>query len=335
MFQSYSNKMSLLILLLLCAAYGLPGQEVRTNEQGEKIIVYPDGSWKYFHGSGDSVDPFGGGQAAHLPNDEGLPALPEKDMYEQQELREQENALNYAEKVAGEAAQLELVYKNAKLRRVFMEEDLETLRLSSTTATPRIEALEAELEAARKWEWLTRQRSEKGKALSELAERLIYIKHRKRVKYYDQVNALEKDLEELLAANDLEEIYRDETRTENLEVNEPAYYSGEITRQGTDCSLAFDGIDEFTGKHRKEHEPQLFFTHTQEELRDYMQGRDHITCTGFMTAFSGGLVYLTLEFAIASQNAKVAFGGLSKNAILSIRMMDGESVRLLNLKADN
>ena len=329
-----SLKSYLLLFFLLTLTTSLPAQEVKTNELGEKIIVYPDGSWKYFHGSGDSVDPFGGSQAQHMPVEEGLPALGEKDMNEQKEIKEQENALNYAERVTAEAAQLDLIAKEAKLKRTFMEEDLATLKLSSAVNTPRVESLEAELESARKWEWLTKQRAQKANELSDLAERLIYIKHRKRVKYFNQVNQLERELQELLAVNDLEEIFREEKPVETLEVNEPSYYSGEILQRNGDCALSFDGVDEFTGKQRKEHETQLFFTHTRDELRNYMQGKDHITCNGFMTAFSGGLVFLTLEFTIASQNAKMAFGGLSKNSILSILMMDGESVRLLNMKAD-
>ncbi|MBP7184494.1 MAG: hypothetical protein KBA06_03220, partial [Saprospiraceae bacterium] len=41
------------ILIVLClTAFIIPmkvlAQELRTNEKGEKIIVYPDGSWKYY-----------------------------------------------------------------------------------------------------------------------------------------------------------------------------------------------------------------------------------------------------------------------------------------------
>lgn len=322
--------------LLLCTLLVVLGQaqEVMTNEQGEKIIVYPDGSWKYFMEATDN-DPFGGARAANQVDQPAFPAEASAQDVSTPEDRDYLEALQYAERVASETSTLEFQAEEAELKREYIEEDLSTLRLSEgVEGSAAIRSLEAELEAAQKSEWLAWQRVEKARELYDLAERMIYLKHKKRIKYYEERERLEQELKVLLDTQDPYEVLAKEKGVQKEVVAAPSYHQGTAPKQVDDCELAFDGVDEFTGKKRRDHESKLFFTYTRDDLKPYLKGKEYITCMGHITSYSGGLIYLTLEFTIRTPQAKYAFGGLPQNSILSVRMLDGESIRLINGKSD-
>ena len=65
-----------------------------------------------------------------------------------------------------------------------------------------------------------------------------------------------------------------------------------------------------------------------------MNGRDYISCRGYMTSMSGGLVFLSLEFSIVSKTAQQTFGGIPKGGVVSFLLMNGETVRLSNVLND-
>ncbi len=100
------------------------------------------------------------------------------------------------------------------------------------------------------------------------------------------------------------------------------------------CGFAFNGFDEFTGKTRVELESKVLFAETSERLRKHFVDRDYLTCRANLTAISGGVRYIDMEFIIASELAQREFGILEKGAMMSIRMIDGTTVKLFNRKTD-
>jgi hypothetical protein len=100
------------------------------------------------------------------------------------------------------------------------------------------------------------------------------------------------------------------------------------------CDLAFNQVDKFTGKMRREMQPVVLFSHTPKELRAALRDREYIVCRGFLADLSDGLLFLSLEFSIASNNAPVAFGGIPGGSVLSFLLMNGETARLVNSKSD-
>ncbi|MFT5386870.1 MAG: hypothetical protein ACI81W_004288, partial [Saprospiraceae bacterium] len=101
-----------------------------------------------------------------------------------------------------------------------------------------------------------------------------------------------------------------------------------------ECNLVFDGVDEFSGKKRKDVAEQLFFTHTNEELRSIFKDQDYMTCTGYLSSLTGGLIFLTLNITIASKSAQREYGILEKGSQINIKLLNGENVRLVNKKTN-
>jgi hypothetical protein len=94
------------------------------------------------------------------------------------------------------------------------------------------------------------------------------------------------------------------------------------------CRFAFNGIDAFTNKQKKELQQELFFSFTDERLKPYLKDRDYVTCHGYLTSISGGFRYLTLVFAIASKNANREYGYIKNGSLLNLKLLDGQTVSL-------
>jgi len=69
------QKLFSLTLLLVCSTVLLPAQELRENEKGEKIIVFPDGSWQYFLDFGKTDKVYAPGQPATEATQEAFPTF--------------------------------------------------------------------------------------------------------------------------------------------------------------------------------------------------------------------------------------------------------------------
>ena len=102
----------------------------------------------------------------------------------------------------------------------------------------------------------------------------------------------------------------------------------------TTSKLAHDGVDEFTGKKIREVAKETFFTHTSENLKAVLKGRDYLTCTGHISSQTGGIKILNLKFSIASDLAQQEFGIIDKGSVLTVKLLDGSAIRLLNKKTD-
>ena len=102
-----------------------------------------------------------------------------------------------------------------------------------------------------------------------------------------------------------------------------------------DCNLSFDGVDKFLGKKRKDVARQVFFIHTDDEMKQYMLEDDYITCEGSITQITGGVLLLNLFYSITTTDAKRAFGRVTKGSIISFKMIDGGKVSLVNNKTES
>lgn len=96
------------------------------------------------------------------------------------------------------------------------------------------------------------------------------------------------------------------------------------------CEYEYEGTDEFTGQKRRDVSSKIFFTHTPENIRKYLNGKEYLTCWGNLTKISGGYKFLNLRFEVFENNAQKSFGHLPVNSLLSIRFLNGETIRLLN-----
>jgi hypothetical protein len=100
------------------------------------------------------------------------------------------------------------------------------------------------------------------------------------------------------------------------------------------CDIAFDGIDDFSKKPRKETRKSLLFSETDDMFKNYVSDGDYITCDANMSLQNGSLFYLNFYFTIASDNTSNTFGVLEKGSPISIRLLNGDIIILLTSRTD-
>ncbi|MDQ3016270.1 MAG: hypothetical protein M3R25_06085 [Bacteroidota bacterium] len=99
------------------------------------------------------------------------------------------------------------------------------------------------------------------------------------------------------------------------------------------CKVTSDTVDEATSRRRIHLEKSLLFTHTETDLRPYFKDKELITCYGELSKIDA-YVYLTIEFQIASSHSQSNFGLLQNGSLLRLKLLSGEYVSLYNIKSD-
>ena len=101
-----------------------------------------------------------------------------------------------------------------------------------------------------------------------------------------------------------------------------------------ECKITFDGIDNFTGKRKKETASMVLFKHTEDFMRPTMKDKDYITCEISMTRVQGGFYFLNMIFTIQTKEAQKSFGFLDRNSPISFKFINGSTLALQNAKTD-
>ena len=335
------GKISLLLFIgLFCAQFAV-AQELTTNELGEKIIVYPDGSWKYAEAS-------------------DIEMANEKETAIITPVKYADNDWEIAVQIAGLAASEETeairMEENAKYERMLIEDELQDAEASEEYTKDEVDEIKDRLKQAKKLEKkaksFRKEATKKARKTSELVT-MTPEKRAEELKKYklnhtinspkeivseepfglfpgeiiqeeSQENPLDNAGEYTTPYSQDEKVFAKYDPSKNVLLNPPK----------ADCVLAFNGVDEFSGKKRKDVDKQLFFTHTNEELRSIFKDQDYMTCTGYLSSLSGGLKFLTLNITIASKSAQREYGILEKGALINIKLLDGENVKLVNSKTN-
>jgi hypothetical protein len=306
----------------------LSAQEVRTNEQGEKIIAYPDGTWEYFN-PGDATDPFAlKSEDRFLPADETVGMSPkEKAAYLEEKSRNE--AILIAEQLFAQAAQLKELWQQQSGREMQLNNELGEMKSRSQDFAEReIREAERQLKEAKELTRRSKNRYDQANERAERAQKSIYLSSKKRAKILEALKnepdpfetepasgafafaGLQMDPGSFLAYDPSKDVMR----------NPPA----------GDCRLLYEGVDQFTGKFRKDVQPEILFTHTDEKMRPFLDGREYLTCTANLTSMTGGLVYLLMDISIVGTNVPLAFGGIAKGSVLKVFFLDGKEVALIN-----
>lgn len=102
-----------------------------------------------------------------------------------------------------------------------------------------------------------------------------------------------------------------------------------------DCQLSFAGIDEFSGKERKDLKPQVLFYYTDERLKPYLKNDDYLITQAYLSTLEGGYHFLTLIIQIASKNAQMEYGSIEKGSVLTFKTINGQTTKLQANKTDN
>lgn len=318
-------------ILPLLLAFGTlltaQAQEIRSIDDGRKIIVYPDGTIQNFPNFGvpsDALfDPKDSPDYKPMETENKYPVfsgtvLPMNSVY----VNTEEDArkifvrrMQIAQAAAGVADQRAT---EAVQQRMNLEQELQNVQTQNAPEET-LRQLNLRLAAARKTEQETLQesvqaRQEAGKA-DELTRKGNFLNEltqaqRTKVRQPEGSEALEDDF------------YRNIFVLDNGK-NAPVQ----------NCQLAFNGKDETSGQLRRDLQQQLLFTYTDERLRSYLKTKEYLRCDGFLTAM-GGFRFLSLQFTFAYPNAREAYGFIEKGSILIIKLLDGSFVSLPAMRMD-
>ncbi len=310
-------------VLLFLLPQNAGAQELRTNDKGEKIIVYPDGSWRYFNdplGNNTLYDKDGNpipvGQQPLA--DQPAVSVPEREALLTEEAykkivvnwRDKRRMLSELERQLAEAEQAR---KEARQRLVLVRSSEKASRREKKEAEQEWEAAKARYE-----ELSTRLRSLRAE-VAEL-ERLLKSDPRKWRAW--------------LAEDERKALPLDEPKPERPAVKVYARYDPEkdvmLHPPAPRCEMLYEGQDRVTGTQRRDVAPMLFFAHTPEALRTIMRGRNYLEAWGRLAAITGGYRFLVLEIRVASKAAPQAFGYLPKGSRLDLVLLNGDIIRLVN-----
>lgn len=336
--MDFNSKLFFVGICFLFLNFQIKAQEVKTNADGDKIVVYADGTWRYLE-PGETIET----KSTEQPKAETEPedteneklSVKEKDA----EFTARINAVRQSEKKdrAAELAQRR-VTELSNLR-VDYEKQLADLRAGAVPAPEREEILERKILTTRENENKARQTAAAATEEAEFYTSLIQMSDKKRQKTLNKY--LEEKREE--AAEKTENIAaQTSTASDNGNVTRPktayAVYNPRtdviLNPPKYQCENITDETDEFTGKRRRSTEPETFFTYTRPEIRPYYKGREHTVCRASVTSMSGGIYVVSLEIDIASRTAQQEYGGIMSNGTLMVILLDGSTVTMSNSRTD-
>ena len=290
---------------------------IRTNEKGEKVIVFPDGSWYLFgqsEGGKDypkTVASIGALDAPVRLTDEDAMRIATRRV---QLARE-------ASTVASKRAE------QASLSRQRMEAEIKTTA-AATSAQPQ--------EAQRNSLRLTSARTLEAEAIkeAELAQNELKraeaaIASGNFVQEASHIHASKSTQLILPKADELVQTY-----APALTASAPGYVLDWEDKQGLAarspggvCAFTFNGMDESSGRWRKELRKELLFTFTHEHLRLFLKEKEYLRCEGYMRS-ADGFRSLILEFTFVYPNAREVYGFIEKGSTLTLRLLSGQQINL-------
>lgn len=307
----------LLLLFHLLLAFPLLSQEIRQNEKGEKIIVYPDGSWRYYHQRNVA-----GGEYPVL--DSHVAPLENPALVTEEDARKVAGRRVELSREAATIAQLRA--KEAQEQRTRLEQALAQSSQQANAEPEQTRRLRLRLEAARATEdaasreaVLAQQEFAKAEAFTQKGN---ILEEFKQTQVASPPSGLVSTTQELTSQFFL-------TLNPAVAAFSPfPNFMPLAAPPGDDCHFDFEGTDAQTGRRRRDAEKQLLFTHTDDRLRLFLKDKEYLRCEGYLSAIDGGYRVLTLEFTFAYPNAREAYGFIEKNSMLSIRLINGDFVNL-------
>ncbi len=350
----------LLFTFILCAlTVPSAAQRVIVNSSGERVVIYPDGSWRHLEAR-DSLlinkDPY---QKDKKPNQNGHAGqnLNKGEQYEfllrqwndlyaniriekleaQKKFRDATNAKFKASAEyysAEDNKKLIEPYKLASLEEAF-DQSVQRLKFAKKQQKSIKSILEKATKTNAFLSKLTTKKVEKTRG--EFKQYLIAFEPQNHL-----LKVRKAPKEKKHAASRNEKAITSVTGASGNVVamdpsmlhQRPDYYErANYQAKPFDCTFTTDSIDAASGFTRLETTPGLIFTYTEPELRPYFKDKDLIKCFGRLSK-SGPYIYLTVEFQIASSHSQSNFGALQAGSLMRFELMNGDFVALYSAKTN-
>ncbi len=324
-----------LLALQFLAICTLTAQRVVVNADGEKIVVYDDGSWRKYHPS-DSVYI---GQSTPQESGEidsfGI-VQQNAESIRLEELREWINTLVERRKFEKER------YQNLQARRLYLHDQYKTAKLNKNPESKEyLERLKAELTQAKQSENLAKKRYKDALKRSKKGLEILHQPKEQQILWYQKELALEQRLQsEKLTA---EQASEKPVRAKKHDIDIKKVIPIKNHRRSTDkspykdptlypplpqCNLT-ESIDELTGKKRKDTQREHYFDYSYEKMLPHLKGIPYIQCFVNLTN-TMGYTFINMELIISNPNAQRIFGTIEKNALVSFYLLNGQVVTLSN-----
>ena len=315
----------------------LSGQEVRTNDKGEMIIVYEDGSWQYFSDlvrGGDTIYKPGSEESNKFPVFGGEVAPMEGPMVSITE--------EYAQKIFIRKAQLAREAANIAQRRAekarqqleLLEEELGVLQATPGMEESLVNRQQNRLKAARQTnsraDWEARNAQLEAQRAELQSGNGNYIEQLKIEQNPPLPPVAIGQQTELLNGNFYSELLTAGSENIAMIPTSKAFFRPKYSS----CKFAYDGTDEYSGQYRKDVQKELFFSHTDESLRLYLKDQEYLRCEAFMSSIAGGFRFLSMQFSFAYANAREAYGMIEEGSLLTVKLVDGGFINVRASKMD-
>jgi tetratricopeptide (TPR) repeat protein len=317
-------------------------QKILNDAEGHKIVVFDDGSWRYFERA-DTIY-----EKSYTDHEE--------EFFEREKSANNINPLENPSFVTGKI-EGKLARRYEKLMKKGNEalEDSRKSYLSFTDARLKaedeLEQLYQKIDEVEDKEVSSKERDVKRLKDEEEIAKLDYNNASRTLDNIMALQDLELDKFEVAMANleryfsndeDIEVAIEEEKKITEIKKQTianlrdptiPKMHS--LQRPYRKPCLVVDREDsEFSSKSRKDVLPEHFFSYTHENMRKFLKGRNFMDVYGQMVSITGSK-YLILQFKINASKARNNFGSLPEGALLRIKLINGDTVDLYNVKGNS
>ena len=352
MSYTFSIKQATTLLLvgisMILTLHEVCAQQVIINSNGQRVVVYPDGSWRLFQ-EADSLL-----LKNQLAKEQVYNADYRNETYEN--LSDNPGELTSTIHVARQFADLTLRQSreaNRELARLIDEKFEVEARLrqaeenKSFIEPDQLANLEDSYDQRTKDVKEARKHQKEATAFAEEAQNILDMPTDKRAKALNKV--MVKHSAYYAGRNDTftldsgiiptaqeptAEVSREPATSGSSGAvwNEDDYYLS-YRRKPVSCLAVVNEADAKGKTEMLVIARRTLFKHTDPDLRPYFRNKDLVTCSGQLSQI-GDAVYLNLEFSIASPNAKKNFGVLPESSLMRLTLVDGTEIDLVNLQGD-
>ena len=343
-------------------------QTLTTNAQGQRVIVYPDGTTRLFDSPAEDTPATGDANADAAESTRtppsvdtpGPPSTPAPTLSMQATPEEEADAaLDVRRRVArleGEKSELEKLGKKSRSREAKLANRLRKLRNSDKVSDrSQVEIVNQQLVEVRATSRTTEEARGSIDARIEALRQTIPMSIAQRGAHlralgldYLLDDAGEAGGREGTAGRDAPTSSTAEDAAAPVPTSAPealatdarpapvsdfARYDRRRDTKYTppehECAREFDGLDEFTGKRRVILPEETFFTYTSPDLKPFLKDASLITCNARLVR-TGKTVVLETTFVIRSQFAAKEFGVLPKGSQMTFRSVGGQQISVRN-----
>ena len=345
---------ALIILMLPCL---VTAQQVITNSSGERIVIYPDGSWRVYEDA-DSVllntnlkknEPIvieSVGAAGIDPNSNSPGDLEEVIRL----------ANEFAAQTAREAHDANMFLSESIDKKFQVEAQLAQARENSNLIEPdKLPELEQQFKQQQEVVGLAKKHQKATAKFASSAEGILGLPVEKQGKKLTELMVKHDTYFANLSGIDIDQSsgkYSGTVRNSSSAAVATASTTSS-GNSGKPIGVLGHADHEQTGYQRKpnpctavQHDmtrdnktsvlvlkSEEILTYTDPDLRQYFRDNELLTCTAQVSQIDDN-VYFTVKFSIASPNAQKNFGRLDKGSLLRLLLLDGSLINLYNLQED-